>query len=377
MPETRKTVAAKARPPKAKPSPRKTKPASKSKAAAKKQPAKRGPPKKQQQDVSAQPTSSQSEIRAFIQQQAEINKTILQRLQGLTDKSGFDSVDLGGGEGKNRQTRVGASIEPVNPVEASQIEVLSESGSSDEYGTDNEEQITNDLMEADYLLQPRFTNTKGKSISQRRKLEIAIKTNRPFTFLERETQRSILRESGHPEELPLILHVEGLVAMLANVCIDLKTKGMANHLLQVIRDVQVHSWSKIRKWSNEVILYKAMNRWSWADSDRITQARNSQYLVPNASVDTQDTMPCYKFNKGECRYESDHCGLDFALIHVCAFCFAIDGATDRHPSRGCSKKRSSANYFKARDDSKDTRNDRKFKHKKHLSGGPNDDKAKN
>lgn len=371
-------MAAKASSTKAKPSPRKAKTAQKSKVTSKrKPPAKKSSTKKPQQDETAQSSNQQNEIWSFIQQQAAINKTVLDRLQGLTDKCHLNPVDLGGEESKNRQSGAGQGVETAIRLDEGQIQPLTESGSSDEFGSDNEDQITNDLMEANYLMQPRFTNTKGKSLSYRRKLEIDIKTNRPFAYLERETQRNIVKEGGHPEELPLILHIEGLVAMVLNACVDQKTRGLANHLLQVVRDVQVHSWSKIRKWSNEVVLHTAMKKWSWADLDRITQARNSQYLVPNSNVENQDVAPCYKFNKGECRYENDHCGLDSMLIHVCAFCFAIDGALDRHPSRGCSKKRSSANYFKSRDDNKEPRNDRKFKHKKHASGSQNDDKSKN
>lgn len=134
---------------------------------------------------------------------------------------------------------------------------------------------------------------------------------------------------------------------------------------------------RFEKWSNEVILYTAMKEWSWADSDKITQARNSQYLVPNSSIDSTNATPCYRYNKGECRFESDHNGLDGPIIHVCAFCYAIDGAGEKHPSRGCAKKPSSANYFKNRDDLKDQRGDKKFKQKKQQYRDQTDEKSKN
>lgn len=372
MPETRKTSAAKAKATKPRQSPKKSKPGPKPKAGPKKQPVRKPLARK---SLVEQP--GQLEIWSFIQQQAEINKTVLDKLQGLTDKCKTYPIDHGGGESKNRQSGAGASKGCQITSNNQDVQMLSESGSSDEYDTDHEDQVNNDLMEANIMLQPRFTNTKGKSISHRRKLEIAIKTDRPFAYLDRETQRSIVRDGGHPEELPLILHIEGLIAMLTNRSSEGPIKGLANHVLQVIRDVQVHSWSKIRKWSNEVILNTAMQTWSWVDSDRITQARNSQYLAPNPNVENQNVVPCYKFNKGECKHDIDHCGLDLTFTHICAFCFAIDGTPERHPSRGCSKKRSSANYFKNRDENKDQRTDRKFKPKRPFNGGQNEEKSKN
>lgn len=258
MPETRKTVAGKAKAGKAKPSPKKSKAAPKSKTGPKKQSAKKSAPASSPQNHLGAVADQQEEIRSFIQQQADINKTILERLQGLSDKCQSIPIVSGAGELRNGQSGEGANKVRAGVAKHSDVQILSEPGSSDEYDTEDDDQLTNDLMEANLLLQPKFTNTTGKSLSHRRKLELAIRTNRPFAFLERETQRSMVREGGHPEELPLILHIEGLVAMLASACSDARVKGLANHLLQVVRDVQVHSWSKIRKWSNEVVLNTAM-----------------------------------------------------------------------------------------------------------------------
>lgn len=40
-----------------------------------------------------------------------------------------------------------------------------------------------------------------------------------------------------------------------------------------------------------------MQTWSWVENDKITRARNSQYLVPNSGNDNQNVIPCYKYNK--------------------------------------------------------------------------------
>lgn len=375
MPETRKTSAAKAKTvkPKVVTKTQRAKPGPKPKV----------PPKKPGRRtggaiVNATPPPPQTEqdgIWAFIRQQADFNRTMLDELRGLKDKSG--SVDSGVGGSNNMQSGAASRVNNRTQVVEPQVEVLSDTELSDESDIDIEGQVANDLIEVNALLQPRFANTTGKCQSRKKEIQYDIKTQRPFAFLDRGTQRGVLKENGHPEELPFILHVEGLLGMLHDRCKEDNLKGLAFHVLQVVRDVQVHSWSKICKWSNEVVLNTAMKSWQWADADRITQARNSQYLVPNSGIDLNNATPCYQYNKGECKFDNDHYGLDNLTIHACAFCYAIDGSVDRHPSRGCAKKRSSANYFKNREEGKDHRSDKKFKQKKLPYKDQAEEKSKN
>lgn len=179
------------------------------------------------------------------------------------------------------------------------VALLSDTEGSEECDSDIDAQITNDMREVNALLQPRFVNTKGKCQSRKKEIHYDIKSQRPFAFLDRDTQRRVLRDNGHPDELPFVLQLEGLLGMLTNRCKDEDLKGLAAHVLQMVRDVQVHGWTKIRKWSNEIILHTAMKSWSWSDADKITQARHSQYLVPNVNIDQSNATPCYQYNKGE------------------------------------------------------------------------------
>lgn len=132
-------------------------------------------------------------------------------------------------------------------------------------------------------------------------------------------------------------------------CNEPRLKGMLAHVYQIIRDRQVHPWVKVRKWSNETLVKSATQEWDWSDAAKITQARNSQYMIQTMH-DAEGVIPCPEYNKGNCICEVSHFGVMGTLAHVCAFCYALDGLKEPHQSCLCGKRRSSSNYFRHRDD---------------------------
>lgn len=322
------------------------------------------------------------EIRDFMQNQAEINASILEQLRQLnqSDKCGQTSIAKGSGgqagsisierKGKKRMKKqYGKTVYADNVTESS-----SESESEDS-DYDNESIVRRDISEANALLQARFTKTTGKHKSAKR-IERDIKSGRPFAYLDREVQRQLNKENCHPEELTLIHHVEGLIGMVSARCVEPKIKGMVGHIHQILRDCQVHNWSKIRKWSNETLVKTATEEWQWSDNDNITQARNSHYMIQSLQ-ETEEILPCPAFNKGQCVYDTSHFSTIGMLAHVCAFCFALEGMGEGHQSKGCGKRRSSSNYFRHKDDGAQQFKKEKGKHKNFHRESVDDKGSKN
>lgn len=335
-------------------------------------PKKRGPPK----PAAPKP----KEVREFMQNQAEINASILEQLRQLNqkDKCGQTNNARGSGgqagiplaENKGRKRGRGT----VDKRVCDDTETSSQSDSDDSQ-SDGESVVRRDISEANALLQARFTKTTGKHKSAKR-IERDIRSGRPFAFLDREVQRQLVKDNCHPEELTLIHHVEGLVGMVSARCADPKLKGMINHVHQILIDCQVHYWPKIRKWSNETLVKTATQEWEWLDNDNITQARNSNYMIQSLQ-DTEDMIPCPAFNRGQCASENSHFSTLGMLAHVCAFCYALEGIKDHHQAKSCGKRRSSSNYFRHKDEGGQQNRKEKIKYKNFSRENVEDRGSKN
>lgn len=239
-------------------------------------------------------------MKQYMERQERINQEILQQLQAMAqptiDKSihipGTSSLEVG-----NELEGPSGSGAQVNLRSAPQVTVESDSDSDE---SETESLIRKDVSLANGLIQARFNKIKGKPRSDKR-IENDIRRNRPYAFLDRETQWALLRDNRHPEELEFSAHIEGLTAMMSK-CVDSELAGMLNHSHHVIRDSQVHPWPRLRNWSNEVIFKTATTDWQWVDSDNIIQARNSQYLIQQPTIETENGQPCSDYNKGTCRF---------------------------------------------------------------------------
>lgn len=219
------------------------------------------------------------------------------------------------------------------------------------------------MTEANSLLQARFNRTKGKEKSLKQ-IEQDIKTNRPFAYLDRDIQRQIIKSNQHPEELSFLNHVEGLIQMAGHRCGDSQLRGLLEHISHITKDIHFHNWAKVRKWSNKVVVNTATGEWAWDQNDMFMQERNSQYVIQNDEIDTELIATCSLYNKGFCRHNAKHYEPDVTFVHACAFCFGIDGSREPHQSRVCGKRRSSANYFRLKEEAKDSQYDKKGKNKK-------------
>lgn len=324
-------------------------------------------PKKQETSRSKAPAKSatQKEMKEFMENQARINEAILQQLQAIgtqeKDKSGRAIFVTGNGEqGEGSLGRVVGQKTKTSLVE--DITLQSSSSESEGNLSDYETLARADMTEANALLKAKFNKTTGR-VKNSKRLEKAIISNRPYAFLDRDTQRSLTKDDIHPEELSFSLHVEGLAGMITANCANQRIRAMIDHLHQVIRDGQVHPWPRVRRWSNEVLVKAAINEWQWTDSDKIIQAKNAQYMIGNSGLDSDAIRPCFLYNKGACSSEFTHYEGGQTAAHVCSFCFLIDGSRESHQAKNCGRRRSSANYFKNRDDSAHSAKKDKFKTK--------------
>lgn len=309
---------------------------------------KKATPKKKSTPKQAAPKPK--EIRDFMAQQAEINSTILEQLRQLNQKDKCGQTNIAQGMGGQACSQTSKGRSGLKNHSGKRVCITDSSSGSDSDGTDsdNESLVRRDISQANSLLQARFNRTTGKHKSARR-IERDIKANRPFAFLDREVQRQLAKENAHPEELTLIHHLEGLVAMVSARCVEQNVKAMLNHVHQILRDSQVHTWAKIRKWSNETLVKTATEEWQWIDSDNITQARNSHYMVQSLQ-DTEEIIPCPAFSRGTCTYDTSHFGIAGMMAHICAFCHALEGNREVHYSKSCGKRRASSNYFRHKDE---------------------------
>lgn len=339
--------------------------------------AKKQPVKATKSARGAQPkVQKNDEMKQFMERQQQINQDILQQLQAMArpvpDKSIHTPSPSSVEQGNGINGPSGSGARPKTVV-LPHVTVDSDSESDE---SETESLMRKDMSLANGLIQARFNKIKGKPKSDKR-IENDIRRNRPYAFLDRETQRHLLRENRHPEELEFSTHIEGFTAMMLSKCVDSELAGMLNHAHHVIRDSQVHPWGRVRNWSNEVIFKTAISEWQWVDSDEIVQARNSQYLIQQATVEGETGQPCPEYNRGTCRFQNSHHLAGLTIAHICAFCHALDGAREAHQSRACAKRRSSSNYFKARDDNSHNAKKDKFKPKSHGKESSDDRHSKN
>lgn len=107
----------------------------------------------------------------------------------------------------------------------------------------------------------------------------------------------------------------------------------------------------------------AINQWQWTEADKITQAKNAQYMIGNDSLNTEGIRPCFLYNKGACPIEFTHYEGGLTAAHICSFCFLLDGSRENHQAKTCGRRRSSANYFKNREENPHSAKKDKFKGK--------------
>lgn len=163
----------------------------------------------------------------------------------------------------------------------------------------------------------------------------------------------LTHQNVHPEELDILNHIEGLIGMASAISDTDLVKGILAHIHQAVIDSQVHKWPRVRRWSNQVIFRVVAGVWDRDSVGPIAQERNSQYVIQYPGSEKDPIYPCYVYNKGECRHDSDHFSSGIMLSHICTFCFSLDGSKEAHISRSCGRRRSSSNYFRARDEGRE------------------------
>lgn len=241
-----------------------------------------------------------------------------------------------------------------------------------DYTSSSESDVEEQVRQALDMIEPRFSKQKGNPRSE----VDSVKSYRPFSYLDREVQREIMR-SSHPEELTLLQHLTGLCAMASEkVNADTKVAGIINHMSQILEDCEYIQWSNVRSFSNTVITNVAKKRWSWRDDDLIERCRNNRYMRMRNSEDNTWAVPCPRYNKGRCDANESHSIGEVIMKHVCAYC-CTNGFDNPHTLRACNRRKTPFGGNTKNRGSYDDKDD--YKHTRHHQSAKNDtgDSAKN
>lgn len=223
---------------------------------------------------------------------------------------------------------------------------------SDYSSTSTNSDTDSQVRRAIDMLEPRFSRRKGKRSSHDDK----VSCYRPFAYLEREQQRSILK-SGHPEELTVTQHLSGLCGMALEKC-DTKSDvhAIVTHIAQILEDQSYMQWASVRAFSNTVIAQIARGRWGWADDRMLERCRTNMYMRCRYSEESTWTVPCPKFNQGRCNWSETHNVGEVMMRHICAGC-VVNGYENNHTLRAC-KWRKGQNNNQRKESSEDRRDQR-------------------
>ena len=117
-------------------------------------------------------------------------------------------------------------------------------------------------------------------------------------------------------------------------------ENMLQYLTYLMQDAIELSMNTARKAHAAVLQDMERGKVSWEELDLVEKikGRNTQRLVQGhrSSTNTQDRIqPCIHFNKGNCKFESDHVLNNTIYQHVCSYCFRETGRKFEHTMQKC------------------------------------------
>ncbi len=119
-------------------------------------------------------------------------------------------------------------------------------------------------------------------------------------------------------------------------------RAMSQHLRELMLDMKIHKWYKVRAFHALVLSKMEAGQASWFDLPGIQYLRLREGYLPTSpprssaakSEAPSDVKPCNKFQNGACNQDGDHNGLK----HCCAFCFKAVKRAYRHAQVDCKRK---------------------------------------
>ena len=117
-------------------------------------------------------------------------------------------------------------------------------------------------------------------------------------------------------------------------------ENMLQYLTYLMQDAIELSMNTARKAHAVVLQDMERGKVSWEQLDLVEKikGRNTQRLVQGyrGSAITQDRIqPCIHFNKGSCKFESDHVLNNTSYQHICSYCFRETGRKFEHSMQKC------------------------------------------
>ena len=118
--------------------------------------------------------------------------------------------------------------------------------------------------------------------------------------------------------------------------------NMSQYLVELMQDACDFTWESA-KGAHSVLLHRMTDGvLDWHNLDEIQKIRK-RYAQTFGNQNQADrikqmkTVPCIKFNKGNCSKSHDHEWQNMLLKHMCHFCFTTTGQVQQHSKRDCWK----------------------------------------
>jgi len=125
---------------------------------------------------------------------------------------------------------------------------------------------------------------------------------------------------------------------------------MLAHLKELMQDAADFPWANVRNFHAVLLHQFEMGRMSWRDDGRIQQLRRTyaqMFRGPQAAETSKTGHPkgqtkgpafCLSYQRGACKYTTDHETTRGKVRHVCAYCFTVTGNTFPHAESDCNRK---------------------------------------
>ena len=123
-------------------------------------------------------------------------------------------------------------------------------------------------------------------------------------------------------------------------------ENMLQYLTYLMQDAIELSMNTARKALAAVLQDMERGKVSWEQLNLVEKikSRNTQRLVQGyrSNATTQDRIqPCIHFNKGSCKFESDHVLNNTIYQHICSYCYRETGRKFEHTMQKCLRMKNS------------------------------------
>ena len=147
-------------------------------------------------------------------------------------------------------------------------------------------------------------------------------------------------------DLSTLQWVQGYVGCVLDEKDEIARQNMLWHMMQLMEDSIEWSFQTAKRAHAVVLQEIERGRCDWKNPDLVEKirCRNTQRAlnVPESTKKNNKTFLCRHFNKGTCKYESEHSEGDKVFEHYCVYCFKVVNKKFEHQLSQCVRKKSHA-----------------------------------